>query len=282
MWASACASAIETPSRAPASHCAQQCRSHAATPSGGPAANPSAARRYSAACRRCPTSGTARPFGSRPVATAVSRAAARATTPFGRSSNGASASSSPCTTATSTGAGTAVPPVTSSASSPSRCATAGSGRGRPSSAAVPLGRHQAGRGQHVQPGQRLQRRAAPGGRAAGPTPRRPAPPRPAPGCAPRRRARSGAPSSAADARAARRPASAAVAGQPRRFTGWLCTATSAARARATASATPGSSSSGASGSAGRAAVTRLDAASPIRADRHTCPDRRCEAAVRGH
>ena len=34
-----------------------------------------------AVCRRCPTSGTASAFGSSPVATAVSRAAARATTP---------------------------------------------------------------------------------------------------------------------------------------------------------------------------------------------------------
>ena len=72
------------------------------------------------------------PRGSSPVATAASRAAARATTPSAEP-NGARASSSPWTTATTTGAGAAVPPVTRSASSARRAATWASGRGRPRS-----------------------------------------------------------------------------------------------------------------------------------------------------
>ncbi len=41
----ACASAIDVPSRPPASHWAQQCRIQAASPSRVPVANPSAAER---------------------------------------------------------------------------------------------------------------------------------------------------------------------------------------------------------------------------------------------
>ena len=60
-----------------------------------------------------------------------------------------------------------------------------------------------------------------------PVPRRPARHRPVPDRRPPSPSarRSGAPSSAADARAARRLASAAVAGHPRRFAGWWCSAT---------------------------------------------------------
>ena len=51
-----------------------------------------------------------------------------------------------------------------------------------------------------------------------------------------------------DARAARSAASAAEAAHPVRFTGWLCSPTTASRARRTASSTPGNATSGASGS----------------------------------
>ena len=107
------ASAIERPSRAPASHCAQQCQ-HPRARQPRPRPRPQSAPKPRRPCpvllarRRCPTSGTARPLGSSPVATAASRAAARATTPSAEP-NGASASSSPWTTATTTGAGAEVP-----------------------------------------------------------------------------------------------------------------------------------------------------------------------------
>ena len=205
--------------------------------------------RYAAPARRCPTSGTASPCGSSPEPIAARRAAARATTPFA-DGNGATASSSPWTTATSTGAGAADPPVTRSANNASRSAPR---TGRPGSlSGSPVDVGEVGGGKHVQPRQRLQRRRAPRPRsrpvasAARTAPantgsvttssRRSAP-----------RAR-GTPVKRRRRRAARSAASAADAAHPVRFTGWLCSATTASRARRTASSTPGSAAKWANGS----------------------------------
>ena len=141
-------------SRAPASNASQQKSSHARTPSGVPLANPSAVSRYLGTRRKYATSGTLSAFGSRPVATIVSRAAARATTPSALP-NGLSANSSPCTTAVRTGPGTDVAPVTSWASisrrPPPEC-------GRPKASGS---LDEVRRGEDVQPCQGLHRRAAP-------------------------------------------------------------------------------------------------------------------------
>ena len=231
--------------------------------------------------RRCPTSGTASPCGSRPAAMAVSRAAARATTPFA-DGNGASASSSPCTTATSTGAGTDVRrPVDQARRAGAQAARAptrrASGAGRPQLVAPVASGRQAGT---------RSRRAAPPARAAGPAPaaarvRQVPSSRPDSSAARTAPASTGsvttpsaradrAPSSAADARAARSAASAADAAHPVRFTGWLCTATSASRARRTASATPGSSTSGASGSGRTPAMSAPHLLPGLTVRRATC------------
>ena len=195
------------------------------------------------ACAGGPTSGTARPLGSSPATTAVSRAAARATTPFA-DGNGAEREQ------------LAVHDRDQHRRR-RRCAPGdqvgqqGEPRGHLRGRAGPAelfgllpARDQVGRGHQVQPGQRLQRRDPPDpqqpSRLLG-HPHRSGQYRvghgarvPGDGSA-----LSGAPSSAADARAARIPASAADAGQLRLLTGWLCTATTASRAAATAASTPG-------------------------------------------
>src|SRR5882757_8223997 len=242
------ASAIDSASRPPSSHAAQQCNSHRASPSLVPAAKPAAASWYSLPRRRCPTSGTANPLGSKPVLSPVSRAAALATTPLA-SSNGETASSSPCTTATSTGPGTELVP-TSRPSSSSRSVTPPIVLGRPNTSSrsatgtrsvaastCSLASACSGALRHTgssRPSSSATR-SAPANTGSDTTPSTGSPASP--------------PSSAAEARAARTLASAAVAGQPRRLTGCACALATASLARATASATPGSSTSGASGSA---------------------------------
>ena len=129
----------------------------ARSPSGVPVAKALAAPTYSGSRLRWPTSIASSPRGSNPPPISVSRAAARATTPFGPS-KAFSASSSPCTTAACTSTGTPVPPVTSADSASSRAADSGL-TGRPSHASGTTSR----RGQHVQPGQHL--RGAPWPRA---------------------------------------------------------------------------------------------------------------------
>ena len=159
------ASAIDSPSRAPASHCAQQCRIQAASPSAVPAANPAAASRYAAPAAQVPDlrHGQAlrvQPRGDRgqPGRRAGHHAVRRCGT-------GDSASSSPCTTATSTGAGHrgAAGDQLGQQVQPRRRRRGPAGAGRaPRRSTRSVGR------EHVQPGQRLQRRALPDRRAAGP------------------------------------------------------------------------------------------------------------------
>ena len=266
------ASAIDRPSRAPATHWSQQCRIHAARPSGVPPAKPRAASRYAAPARRCPTSGTASPRGSSPEPIAASRAAARATTPFA-DANGSSASSSPCTTATSTGAGRRRP-----ARRPARRAARAAPRRprrRPGAAQLGLGatrsaaastcsrasacsgavRHDAEQptrllgGAH-RPGQhRVGDRRRPPGRQR---PHRPAPPTPAPPAAPP---------------PPRTPPTRV------RFTGWLCSATTRVagpshgrrRRRAAPPAGPADR-----GSPGHAAIASEAARPPARTDGAPC------------
>ena len=241
------ASAIDRPSRAPASHCAQQCRTHAAIPSAVPPAKPGGRcpvlplpaqvpdlrhREALAGPVRSPPPPAEPPPGPprrRPNRTGPGSAARR-----GRPRRPPAR-------------GPPYRPVTRSASSARRAATWPSGRGRPrsgsaarSAAASTCSRASACSGRGAPDPQQAalllrdahgtgQYRTGHGVVRAGP---------------------SGAPSRAADARAARRLASAAVAGHPRRFTGWLCSSTSASRARSTAAATPGSATIGASGSVG--------------------------------
>ena len=149
----------------PGLHARTECRQPRREPVGGdPQAKPSAARRYCGGMRRCPTSGTARPFGSRPAGHRGEPGGGPGHHPVRRPRTGPRRAAPRAPRRPAPAPAPRSPPVTRSASSPSRCDTARSGRGRPSSAAVPPDRHEAGRGQHVQPGQRLQRGcAAPGG-----------------------------------------------------------------------------------------------------------------------
>ena len=176
------------------------------------------------------------PCGSSPVATAVSRAAARATTPS-RNRRGPGPAARRARRRRPPAPGPRVPPVTRSASSARRADDLG----------VPAGDAQ----------RRARRtRSAAASSAAGPVPAA-GEVRQTPSRRPCSSATRTAPASTGPATVAVRPGRAAprreprtpapragsppprVAGHPRRFTGWLCNSTSASRARSTAAATPG-------------------------------------------
>ena len=104
---------------------------------------------YSARSARCPASGTTSDAGSTPRATSTSRSAARATSPLCEP-KGATVATSAWATAATSSAGASVTAPSADASARIRSAASASRAGPPSS--VPAA-------QHVQPCQRLERRA---------------------------------------------------------------------------------------------------------------------------